>query len=1171
MRAAGSSRRYAVPAVIATALALGFAVAGPASAGPAPTLGTGAASTVGTASAPALGQVSATPSRGPGTFVPLTPARLVDTRNGNGAGGPVAARATVHLQVGGRGGVPTTGVSAAVLNVTVTQPTRAGYITAYPDGVARPTASNLNYVAGQTVANLVTVKVGANGKVALYNGSSGTVQLVADVSGYYVGGTPTDTGTFVAVAPARVLDTRTGNGASGPVPPHGTVHLQVFGAGGVPATGVWTVVLNVTVTEPTRSGYITVYPDGYARPTASSLNFVSGQTVPNVVTAVVFTGGVVDLYNGSSGTVQLVADVAGYYLEGNGWASAPPMGTFVALPPNRLVDTRTDMGASGPVAARGTVHVPVSALNQWQGLSDVAAVVLNVTVTAPTRAGYITAYPDGTPRPTASNLNFAPGQTVPNMVVVGPGTNGTAGDVDLYNGSSGTVQLVVDVAGYFLFNNPTPSVDAPVAVGSAHSCAMTSDGGLKCWGDNSLGQLGDLYGQEHQGPVETVSSGVVSVASGGFTSCAVTLTGSNVGAAVCWGDNSDGQLGDGKTTSRPYPWRVSGPGYPSPVAIAVGDRFACKLDAAGGVQCWGRNADGQLGNGTTASSTTPVPISALTRGVVAIAAGDDHACALTATGTVRCWGDNSRGQLGTGTTTSSTTPVQVTGLTAGVTALSAGHAHSCAVTAAGAAVCWGDNDSGEVGDGNPSNDAVAPTQVAGLTSGVADVTAGGEHTCALTVGGGVQCWGDNGSGQLGTGTATQMQTTPVQVVGLAGGATAVATGPSHTCATLDSGGVSCWGSNWAGQLGNGENGQVTTPTQVSGLTSGVTAASAGQSACAVVDGALTCWGYGGHGELGVGTFADASTPTQVSGLTSGVTAVSSGIHTCAVTAGGAVNCWGANFSGELGDGTTDDHLTPVQVSGLTSGATGVATGGAFSCAITAAGAVECWGDNGVGQLGDGTTAASTTPVQVSGLTSGVQAIAAGLDFACALTSVGAVTCWGDNVTGQLGDGSTTTSPAPVQVTGLTSGVTAIGAGIRHACAVTSAGAAVCWGANWEDQLGTGVSGGSTTTPAQVVGLTSGVTAVSAGRAHTCAVVSGGLMCWGSGTSGQLGNGSSDGLQPFPVGVVGLTSGVTAVSAGDDNTCAIVSGALKCWGSRAYGAIGNGTSTIVPTPVSVVGF
>jgi alpha-tubulin suppressor-like RCC1 family protein len=486
-------------------------------------------------------------------------------------------------------------------------------------------------------------------------------------------------------------------------------------------------------------------------------------------------------------------------------------------------------------------------------------------------------------------------------------------------------------------------------------------------------------------------------------------------------------------------------------------------------------------------------------------------------------------------------------------------------------VCWGDNDSGEVGDGNPSIDAAAPTQVVGLTSGVADVTAGGEHTCALTVGGGVQCWGDNGSGQLGSGAATQMETTPVQVVGLASGATAVATGPGHTCAALDGGGVACWGSNWAGQLGNGESGQVTAPVQVAGLTSGVTAVSAGQSACAVVDGALTCWGHGGHGQLGVGTLADASTPTQVTGLTSGVTTVSTGQHTCAVTAGGAVKCWGANASGELGDGTTADRLTPVQVSGLTSGATAVATGGAFSCAITSTGAVECWGDNGVGQLGDGSTTASGTPVQVSGLTSGVQAIAAGLDFACALTSAGAVTCWGDNDTGQLGDGSTTTSPAPVQVTGLTSGVTAIGAGIRHACAVTSAGAAVCWGANWEDQLGTGVLGGSATTPTQVVGLTSGVTAVSGGRAHTCAVVSGGLMCWGSGTSGQLGNGHSDGLQPFPDQVVGLTGGVTAVSAGDDNTCAIASGALTCWGSRAYGAVGNGTSTIVPTPVAVVGY
>src|SRR5665648_196897 len=251
----------------------------------------------------------------PGGFTPLSPSRLLDTRAGVGAPkAPVVAGGTVALQVTGRGGVPASGVSAVVLNVTVTAPTRAGYLTVYGDGSPRPLASNLNFIPAQTVPNLVIAPVGANGKVALYNGSTGTLQLVADVSGYYVAGAPSVAGAFGSLAPSRLLDTRAGVGApKAPVVAGGTVALQVAGRGGVPASGVSAVVLNVTVTAPTRAGYLTVYGDGTTRPLASNLNFIPAQTVPNLVIAPVGTNGKVALYNGSTGTVQLVADVAGYY------------------------------------------------------------------------------------------------------------------------------------------------------------------------------------------------------------------------------------------------------------------------------------------------------------------------------------------------------------------------------------------------------------------------------------------------------------------------------------------------------------------------------------------------------------------------------------------------------------------------------------------------------------------------------------------------------------------------------------------------------------------------------------------------------------------------------------------------------------------------------------------
>ncbi|NMM23589.1 MAG: hypothetical protein HHJ11_08845, partial [Phycicoccus sp.] len=212
----------------------------------------------------------------PGGFTSLAPARLLDTRTGVGAAKvAVAAGGTVHLQVTGRGGVPASGVSAVVLNVTVTAPTAPGFVTVYADGKARPTASNLNFVKAQTVPNLVIAPVGTNGKVALFNGSGGTVQLIGDVSGYYLAGVPSVAGAFGSLAPARLLDTRSGVGAPKvAVAAHGTVHLQVAGRGGVPASGVSAVVLNVTVTAPTAPGFVTVYGDGTVRSSASNLNFV---------------------------------------------------------------------------------------------------------------------------------------------------------------------------------------------------------------------------------------------------------------------------------------------------------------------------------------------------------------------------------------------------------------------------------------------------------------------------------------------------------------------------------------------------------------------------------------------------------------------------------------------------------------------------------------------------------------------------------------------------------------------------------------------------------------------------------------------------------------------------------------------------------------------------------
>jgi hypothetical protein len=377
-----------------------------------------------------------------GSLVPVAPARLLDTRSGVGASGPVAAWGTVSLQVTGRGGVPASGVAAVVLNITVADTQIAGFITAYPSGTGLPAVSNINYVAGQVVPNAAVVKLGSDGKVNLTNSSAGTVQLTADVAGYYLAGNPTAAGTLSILNPFRLLDTRTGTGAAGPVGAGGTVTMQVAGVGGLPATGMSAVVLNVTVTSTAAAGFITVYASGTTMPQASNLNFVAGQTVSNLVMVKVGADGKITLYNGSAGTVQLLADISAYTLAG----TPVVPGALAITDPTRLLDSRTGNGASGPVPAFGVVSLQISGRGGLPA-TGIAAVVVNLTVTSPQGNGYITAYPSGTSLPGVSNLNFVTGQTVPNLVVVKVGSDGK---INLYNGSAGTVQLIADIAGYYL-------------------------------------------------------------------------------------------------------------------------------------------------------------------------------------------------------------------------------------------------------------------------------------------------------------------------------------------------------------------------------------------------------------------------------------------------------------------------------------------------------------------------------------------------------------------------------------------------------------------------------------------------------------------------------------------------------------------------------------------------
>ncbi len=339
---------------------------------------------------------------------------------------------------------------------------------------------------------------------------------------------------------------------------------------------------------------------------------------------------------------------------------------------------------------------------------------------------------------------------------------------------------------------------------------------------------------------------------------------------------------------------------------------------------------------------------------------------------------------------------------------------------------------------------------------------------------------------------------------------AVTVGQTHSCAIVN-GGARCWGYNGYGQLGNSSTQHSLIPVQVEGLTSGVTAIAAGRlHTCAIINGGAQCWGLNDYGPNNNGQLGNSSTensliPVQVAGLTSGVTAITG---SCAIVNGGA-QCWGPNDRGQLGNSSNDTSLIPVEVAGLRSGVTAIATGFYHTCAIVNGGA-QCWGDNSLGQLGNNTTQNSFIPVQVAGLTVGVTAIATGFFHTCAIVN-GAAQCWGQGHVGQLGNSSTENSLIPIQVAGLTSGVTAIAAGGRHTCAIINGGVQ-CWGSDnapafMREMRRQFMSEIRSSIPVQVAGLTSGVSAIAAGGYHSCAIVNKKIQCWGANGQGQLGNGN----------------------------------------------------------------
>ncbi|HYC36278.1 MAG TPA: hypothetical protein VEC19_07635 [Usitatibacter sp.] len=658
-----------------------------------------------------------------------------------------------------------------------------------------------------------------------------------------------------------------------------------------------------------------------------------------------------------------------------------------------------------------------------------------------------------------------------------------------------------------------------LSAGRDHSLAVHSDGTVRAWGEDAMGQLGLGRVVRADAPLLAGIAGVRQLAAGSHHSLALKAD----GTVWAWGSNETGALGDGSRTNSGDPVRAGT--LQGMVAVAAGGSQSLALAADGRVWHWGdflggddtllpqllpaltdviaiaAGIDSGLGlrrDGTVWQWSWQRPAPAQVEGIaqaVAIAAGDEHFFALRADGTLWAWGNNGSGRLGDGTYAERTAAVQVTGL-ADVVAVAAGSRHSVAVRRDGSVWAWGDNGFRQLADPSAPNHAV-PMRIGGLPS-TASLSAGRNHTLLLAADGSLWSWGENRDGQLGRGNLS-LQEMPARVTALPAVA-ASAAGAGHSLALLADGTVRAWGDNTRGQLADATPIRRTTPTQVPGLSAMVSVATGYSHSLALgSDGRVWSWGNNHSGMLGDGTTTTRGAPAAVPGLPA-IAAISAGAsHSMALARDGIVWTWGLDDEGQLGDGDLSYFYreTPAPVPFLT-GAVAIAAGFYASFALKSDGTVWAWGDNEGGQLGDGTTTSRQTPVRIQGL-SDIVAIAPSM----ALGRDGRVWTWGSNRLGQLGDGTSTDRLTPGRVESLTD-VVAIEAGDGFRVAITRDGNVWYWGNRMGDIYNT--SQPLRRLPERVAEL-SNIVQVSSWFHNLALAADGSVWAWGPNRNGALGDGT----------------------------------------------------------------
>jgi len=753
-----------------------------------------------------------------------------------------------------------------------------------------------------------------------------------------------------------------------------------------------------------------------------------------------------------------------------------------------------------------------------------------------------------------------------------------------------------------------------ITTGEDHSCALLDNGTVKCWGQNNRGQLG-IGSTTNQGvassqmgsSLSTVNVGTgrltLQLASGLNHTCGLL----DDGSVKCWGGNTYGQLGIGSTidiggTSTEMGdalSAVSFSGTLNAVQLVAGQYHTCaKLDNSQ-VICWGRNDKGQLGQGnknqigdsnsSAVSSASVVDVSSdTTDAVIEITAGANHTCVRTFEGEIKCWGKNSFGQLGVGTVANISDDGSLSQMGGNLAAValgtgrkaisvSSGFDHTCALMDNSQVKCWGSNEFGQLGQDDTTN--VGDSNVAdvsndsaiALGSTVIQVSAGGNHTCALLDDGSLKCWGKNQVGQLGlennpednpdarnVGDQTG-EIAALSAVSLGTGVTAtkVTTGANHTCVRLNNGRTKCWGDNAKGQLGLGNTTDI-----------GAFSNQMGDNLSSI--------------DLGTGEFVAVQIVTGLK-------------HSCVILGFNSVKCWGLNDQGQLGLGHTNsigddsdemgNNLSAVSLNGT---AVELAAGTKHTCARLDDGSVKCWGANDQGQLGLGDTLArgddanemgSNLSVVSLGAKKAIQ-ITAGEKHTCVLLNDATARCWGDNSKGQLGIDTIDDQTSPVTDVILSDGIVQLEAGTNFTCARLDTGQVRCWGDNSNGQLGQNSAIGAIGTLLdKMSGLadinltgTNGSTrialSISIGYAHVCALLDdGSIKCWGDGSEGALGSGNSDAIGDTSsvMGNLasiqfssGSSSAVTLADSGNQHNCVrFDDGTIKCWGINDRGRLGIG--------------